>query len=267
MLSMKNILVPLGVSSNAKYTLDYAIQFAQSNQANLYIMDSFNPSFHHAYLFNASESVGKSNFNRIKNLVKEIDHNGIKIQLVTYKGEFLQGVRSLDEKIHIDLIITGPLPNSNDNQIFLGPTSGRLVKKTSIPVLIVPEALAYKPLKKALFAFKMGQVKGDRSLTPIHFLQRNFNTEIELLLVKIPGYQREDFSIDHEMVELSNKMTSTENATVYQGVLEFFREVKPDLLTVFARERGFFEKLITSDVVYKKDFYTTTPLLVLKNRP
>lgn len=263
---MKNILVPLGVSTNAKHTLNYAIQFAQSNQATLYIMDSYNPSFHHAYLLNVNETVGKSNLNRVKKLVKEVDHKRINIQLVNYEGEFLQGVRSLDEKVHLDLIITGPLPNSNDETIFLGPTSGRLVKKTEIPVLIVPEAVVYTPLKKALFAFKMGQIKGDRSLAPIHFLQRNFSTEIELLLVKTPGYQRKDFSIDHEVVELSHEMTSTENATVYQGVLEFFREVQPDLLTVFARERGFFEKLITSDVVYKKDFYTTTPLLVLKNR-
>jgi hypothetical protein len=38
------------------------------------------------------------------------------------------------------------------------------------------------------------------------------------------------------------------------------------LLVVFARKRGFFEKLMGSDVIYKKDFYAKTPLLVLKNR-
>jgi nucleotide-binding universal stress UspA family protein len=263
---MKNILVPLGLSDNATHTLNYAIRFAQSTQATIYIMDSFNPSFHHAYLHNVNETVSRSNFNRIKELVKEIDHHGTNIQLVTYEGEFLKGVSSLNTKVNLDLIITGPLPNSNDDSIFLGPTPGRLVKKTDIPVLIVPEAVPYKPLKKALFAFKKGQVKGERSLDPIHFLQKNVDTQISLLLVKIPGIQRQELSIDHEVVELSNQMTSTENATVYQGVLEFFREVQPDLLIVFARERGFFEKLISSDVVYKKDFYTTSPLLVLKNR-
>jgi hypothetical protein len=35
---------------------------------------------------------------------------------------------------------------------------------------------------------------------------------------------------------------------------------------VFARKRGFFAKLIETDVVLKKDFYTKTPLLILKNR-
>ena len=89
---------------------------------------------------------------------------------------------------------------------------------------------------------------------------------MNLLLVKVPGQERKDQQIDHEIVELSNTMISTENGTVYQGVLEYFRTVKPDLLTVFARKRGFFAKLIETDVVLKKDFYTKTPLLVLKNR-
>ena len=89
---------------------------------------------------------------------------------------------------------------------------------------------------------------------------------MNLLLVKVPGQERKDRQIDHEIVEFANTMISTENGTVYQGVLEYFRTVEPDLLMVFARKRGFFAKLIETDVVLKKDFYTKTPLLILKNR-
>ena len=53
---------------------------------------------------------------------------------------------------------------------------------------------------------------------------------------------------------------------IHQGVLEHFQSINPDLLVVFARKRGFFEKLMGSDVIYKKDFYAKIPLLVLKNR-
>ena len=84
--------------------------------------------------------------------------------------------------------------------------------------------------------------------------------------MKVPDQSRKEQQIDHEIVELSDRMSSTENGTVYQGVLEYFQSVQPDLLIVFARKRGFFEKLIESDVVLKKDFFTKTPLLVLKNR-
>ena len=264
---MKNILVPLGVSENAESTLSYAIELAAVTASTLYVMDSFNPSFHNAHLLNAKRAVGENNTKRIKDLVQRIDHNGVAVQMVQYEGDFLSGINSLDQRVGLDLILTGPLPNADNAAVFLGPTAGKLVKKTSLPVMIVPEGYSFSPPKKVLFAFKKGKIEGDRSLAPLHFFQQNFETEIKLLMVKVPGQDRKDLQIDHEIVELSNTMISTENGTVYQGVLEYFRTVQPDLLTVFARKRGFFAKLIESDVVLKKDFYTTTPLLVLKNRP
>ena len=263
---MKNIVVPLGVSENAESTLSYAIELAGVTNSTLYVMDSFNPSFHNAHLLNAKQAVKNNNAKRIKELVHKIDNKNIDIQIVRYEGDVLSAIASLDQKVRLDLILSGPMPNADNEAVFLGPTAGKLVKKTDIPVLIVPEGFAFAAPKKALFAFKRGRVKGDRSLAPIHFFQKKFATEMNLLLVKVPGQERKDRQIDHEIVELSNTMISTENGTVYQGVLEHFRTVEPDLLMVFARKRGFFAKLIETDVVLKKDFYTKTPLLVLKNR-
>lgn len=263
---MKNILVPLGVSENAKSTLSYAIELALTTQSTLYVMDSFHPSFPNAHLLNAKQAVEKNNTKRIKDLIKGIEHKGIDIQMVRYEGDILSGIASLDEKVTLDLILSGPMPNADNEAVFLGPTAGKLVKKIDIPVLIVPEGFSFTRPNKALFAFKQGKIKGDRSLAPIHFFQQNFTSEIALLLVKVPGQERKERQIDHEIVELSNEMTSTENGSVYQGVLEHFRSFQPDILAVFARKRGFFAKLIETDVVLKKDFYTKTPLLVLKNR-
>ncbi|MGB2086560.1 MAG: universal stress protein [Flavobacteriaceae bacterium] len=264
---MKNIILPLGVSDNAQHSLSYAIDLAASFQGVIYVMDSFNPSFPNAHLLNVKEIVGRNNFKRLKALIQTIDHKGIKIQLVNYEGDLLSGIAALDEEVGIDLVVSGLTPNANDNAVFLGPTAGRLVKKTNLPVWIIPEGARFKAPKKALFAFKRGKTDGERSLEPLRFLIDTFKTKVELLLVKVPGKERKDFTIDREIVALSDQMTTTENGTVYQGVLEYFHRLQPDLLTVFARKRGFFEKLIESDVVYKKDFYTKTPFLVLKNRP
>ena len=160
----------------------------------------------------------------------------------------------------------GRTPNTLDDKVFLGSSSGKVVKHTNIPVWLVPAETTFTPPKKALFAFKTGLVNGDRSLNVLKSLKKDFQTTVQLLLVKTPGNSREDHQIDHEIVELSESMMSTENATVYQGVLEHFSSVQPDLLVVFARKRGFFEKLMEPDVIYKKEFYVNIPVLVLKNR-
>lgn len=263
---MKNILVPLGVSENAPHTLRYALDLAQQFQAQLYVMDAFSPRYSNTHILNAREAVNRNNAKRIKDLIASLGTASSEVQWVTYEGDLLQGIEALDDQVQLDLIVTGPMPNTQDTTIFLGPTAGRVVKKTQIPVLVVPEEAQYSTPKKVLFAFKRGRIKGERSLAPLKYLQDKFGFQLDLLLVKIPGQKRKEQQIDHEIIELSSQMTSSENATVYQGVLEHFHDVNPDMLVVFARKRGFFEKLIASDVVYKKDFFTKRPLLVLKNR-
>ncbi len=262
---MKSILVPIGISSNGENTLDYALALAHHHGAKVYVMDSYiakSPS----HLGNIKNIIHKNNFERVKEIIQSTDSKGTNIQLVQYEGDLLSAIASLDKRVHLDLIVMGRTPNTTDDKVFLGSSSGKIVKYTDIPVWLVPADTTFTPPKKALFAFKSGRVKGDRSLDVLKSIADEFNTSIQLLLVKTPENTRKNRQIDHEIVELSDSMISTENATVYQGVLEHFRSVEPDLLTVFARKRGFFEKLIESGSISKKDFYTTKPLLVLKNR-
>jgi len=116
-----------------------------------------------------------------------------------------------------------------------------------------------------LLAFKTGEVKDTATLKPMIAFQKKFKTKLKLLLVKVPGFANRNHHLDDALVQRSEGLTFSENATVYQGVLEHFQANKPDLLVAFKRERGFFEKLWEPDRIYKKDFYCTIPLLVLKN--
>jgi hypothetical protein len=59
----------------------------------------------------------------------------------------------------------------------------------------------------------------------------------------------------------------SENATVFQGIVEHFSEINPELLCVLRRKNkdGFFKKLLKqNEVITKKQFFTTKPLLILK---
>ena len=186
--------------------------------------------------------------------------------MVNYKGDLISGIESLDNEIRIDLIVVGPKSNDLDEKLFLGKISGKIVKKTTIPVLLVPIEFKFCIPKQGLFAFKKGNISGERSLSPLKYLIKKFKTKVDLLLIQTPGHKVSHLKIDHEIVELSEGLVSSENGTVYQGVLEHFHGIKPDILIVFSRKRGFFEKLMESDVVYKKDFFSKIPMLVLKNR-
>ena len=263
---MKNILVPIGISKNGINTLAYAVSLAKHFNASIFVIDSYNATSTPAQISTAKDALNTKNFNRVKEMVQSVQKDSVDIKMVNYRGELVSGIESLDKEIGLDLIVVGPKSNDVNETLFLGKVSGRIVKKTSIPVILVPIDYKFSIPQQALFAFKKGSINGERSLSPLKFLIKTFSTKVNLLLVKTPGHENNRLEIDHEIVELSEGLVSSDNATVYQGVLSHFLRINPDLLVVFARKRGFFEKLMGSDVIYKKDFYAKIPLLVLKNR-
>ena len=85
-----------------------------------------------------------------------------------------------------------------------------------------------------------------------------------MLQVKTPNLKPEDLEINESLSNIVSELIMTNNATVFQGVLEFLHEENPDLICVIRRKRGFFKKLWEDDKVKKIDFDSNVPLLVLK---
>jgi hypothetical protein len=141
-----------------------------------------------------------------------------------------------------------------------------LIKRTKIPVLVAPVESTFEAPKKMLLAFKTGEVKATSTLNSLVLFQDHFKAKLKLLLVKVPGFANRNHQLDDGLMQRAEQLLFSSNATVYQGVLEHFQEHKPDMLVAFKRERGFFEKLWETDIIFKKDFYCTVPLLVLKNK-
>ena len=82
-------------------------------------------------------------------------------------------------------------------------------------------------------------------------------------MVKTPGYTDADLKINTALMDMSSQVNMTQNATTYLGVLEHFRDQKPDLLCVFRRKRGFFTNLLEKSTILKSEFHVSIPVLVL----
>lgn len=260
---MINILVPIGTRSNSGDTLQYAVDFAAEFSAGVYVMDVFTVSAKAGNLANISEKVAQSSKDRLKEVIDKVDSKGVSIKITTYNGDIVDGLKEIDSELGIDLIIMAPRSNDIQEELYLGNTSGRIIKKTDIPTLIVPKGTVFKPFKTILTAFRSGILKRNRILSPLVSISKKFNATVSLLLVKTPGYTDEDLQINTALMDLSAQLTITENATTYQGVLEHFQSTQPDLLCVFRRKRGFFKKLWEKNTIPKSEFFVKIPVLML----
>ncbi len=260
---MKNILVPIGTSANSVKTLQYAIDFASSFGSKLYIMQAFTLINKAGNIANIEDIVAKSTTDQLEGILSKVDKKGVSVTKAAYNGDVLDGVKAVDNQYGIDLIILEPKTIDIREEVYLGQTSGSIVKKTNIPTLIVPEGNTFKPYKTGLVAFKSGIVKRDAILDPLVLLKDKFKLNLNLLLVKTPSYTAEDLEINPTLEKLSNGLQTTENTTTFEGVLEHFQENQPDILIVFRRKRGFFTKLWEKNIILKREFRCSIPLLVL----
>lgn len=263
---MKNILVPLGLSelSVSLSRLQYAIDFAKELKTTVYVVEIFKELPRSGSIPSVNKTLKEITAASIEEKVSKIDTKGVEVIALPLEGEILEAIPKFRMQHSIDLLILGAEFSDIKNPCFLGETTGSLVKNTEIPILIVPEMYVFQPIAKILMAVKSGTVKKKNALTPVKEILSTFNAEMKLLQVKTVDSLPEDSKFDKDLGEITTSYKSSDNATLFQGVLEHLNENYPDLLCVFRRKRGFFAKLWEKNTVLKKDFDSRIPLLVLR---
>tara|TARA_R110002050_G_scaffold243115_1_gene379504 strand:+ start:26233 stop:27027 length:795 start_codon:yes stop_codon:yes gene_type:complete len=260
---MKNILVPVGSSKNALSHLQYAVDFAEAFGAKLFIVQIYNVYTKAGTMIKVDHIIERESKEFLNNLVSKIDTKGVDVTVRVLKGKLINTLELACKSANVDLILVEPRTNSIKDEVFLGKTSGKIIKQTQIPALIVPEGYMYRPIKSILLALKSAIIKKENALNQLIDIKNNFNATVNLLLVKTPYYNGGDFDVEENLTSIVNSITESENATTFQGALEHFQTHNPDLLCVVRRKRGFFTKKWEKNTILKKDFHSKRPVLVL----
>ncbi len=261
---MKNILVPLGSNSNAINTLQYAIDFIEGTNAKIVVINVYGVAKAAATMKNIDFILEKDSEKELKKIINTVDNKGVEIISKSIKGDITSSIERIAKQLNVDLIISSAKSNSTKESVFLGKVSGGLIKKTNLPVLVVPKAYQYKPITKVLMAIKSGLISSPDVLSPLKKILAKTKANLNLLKVTTPTLKDKGAVIDKELESLVSNVIATENGTIFQAVLEHLHTANPDLICVIRRKRGFFKRLWEKNKVYKKDFQSKVPLLVLK---
>jgi nucleotide-binding universal stress UspA family protein len=260
---MKNILVPVGSSKNAVSHLQYAVDFAEAFGAKLFVVQVYNVYTKAGTMIKVDKIIERESLSFLKDLVSKIDTKGVDVIIKTLKGDLVTTLELACKAADVDLVLIEPRTNSIKDEVYLGKTSGKIVKQMDVPALIVPEGYKFSKPSSILMAIKSAIIKKNDALKPLTDFKQKFGANIDLLLVKTPYHNKGDFSLNTELSGLVKNITETENATTFQGVLEHFQSHNPDMLCVVRRKRGFFAKKWEKNTILKKDFYSKIPVLVL----
>lgn len=258
---MNTILVPVGSPRKALNTLQYAIDLVEGTQAKIYLVKAYGVTKVAGSLKNMDVFLESEANRDLENVIAHVDKKGVEIISKSINGEAKDIIKRTAKQLEIDLIIAG---SKSDNKIFIGKTPGYLIKNTGLPVLFVPRNYQFKKINTVLLAIKSGIITSSDVLTPLKKVLSRFNAQLNVLRIVTPDAQEGDDVISEELKSLNHNFITSENTTVFKGVLGNIDNINPDMLCVIRRKRGFFKRLWENDKVYKKDFESDIPLLVLK---
>jgi len=261
---MKNLLVPIGSGGNAANTLQYAIDFAHALNASVYVTQIYESTKVAGALKNIDALLEEETNKEIQDILNKVDTKNVQVSSVTMKGKVIDSIEAMAKHLKIDLIVSSAKSVSLDETVYLGKIAGSLVKDIEVPVLIVPAQYRFKPVSKILMAIKSGKIKPGDVLEPLEKIVNTFSATIDLIQIITPKAKDEEKEVSEDLIKLAKTFKTTENGTIFQGVLEHLHITEPDMLCVMRRKRGFFAKLWKKNTVKKSYFESRVPLLVLK---
>ena len=142
---MKNILVTLDFDENEKHLLDSAVQFAKSFSAKLWLIhitapdpDFIGYDVGPQYIRdNRAEEIRKEH-RQLEDYCNALEKKGIDADGLLLQGATTQMILEESEKLNIDMIITGHHNRGIFYKALLGSVSSQIIKKSKIPVLVIP---------------------------------------------------------------------------------------------------------------------------------
>ena len=204
---MKNILVPVGSSKNAVSHLQYAVDFAKAFGAKLHVVQIYNIYTKAGTMIKVDHILERESLEFLKSHVAKVDTKGVDVHIKTFKGKLVDTIELVCKSLDIDLILIEPRTNSIREEVYLGKTSGKIIKQTNIPALIVPEGYTYKPIIYILMALKSAIIKKENALNPLMDIKNQFKSIVNLLLVKTPYHNEGDFDIDEKLSAIITNTT------------------------------------------------------------
>ncbi len=142
---MKNILVTIDFNEKEALVIDKAFQLAQSFGSKLWLMHIAAPDPDFVGYEAGPQDVRDSRATELRKqhkLLQEyttsLKNKGVDSESLLVQGATIEMIIEESKKLHVDLIIAGHHKHGFFYNAFVGSVSAEVIKKSKIPVLIVP---------------------------------------------------------------------------------------------------------------------------------
>lgn len=275
---MKTILVPIDFSKSSEFACKMAAKIAKKSESTVYLL-------HIIELPSGMADMGsRSNFSIPESMLYL---RKIRERIIDFKERFFleiqevhhlirfqnpyEGILACAEKIDADLIVMGSKGQSDFEEILIGSNTEKVVRKSTIPVLVVKKDNEHIDFKNVVFAssFKNEDKKDVlRKLLEIAFI---FESTIHLLKVTTPSNFESTYDATQKIKEFvtefdlpKHSISIYNDVTVEKGILNFSREINADLIALSTHGRSGLSHLFSASVTKNLSKSGLKPMLTIR---
>jgi nucleotide-binding universal stress UspA family protein len=282
---IEKILWATDFSQESRHCLPYVKFFADAVKAKnyaLYVLPKFSDWIYETAFLSDDElfkTIDNTRQNSLNKMEKYSKQSGLSMEPRVIEGRFAsEEIISYANDNNVDLILAGRRGISEIEQILIGSTTSRLIRKANIPVLVIPRAKKNAKIGKILCPIDLG----DFSMMELEYaiaLAEQLRAVLYVIHVseffsyKIPIFARDKLieKINNkikEMAEARNYRIEDENiihevGEPAQKIMETAGKKKIDVITMATHQRKGIEKFFLGSITEKVLMYSDTPVIVL----
>lgn len=279
---MKKILVPTDFSDQAQHAFEVALALARKTGAAIKMLHlveiphattdfsatgdiiSTNP-MNHVYTLNLLEiarkrMAGLKDIAQQENIqvVEEVDTDDIHARII----------RTIKED-QVDLVVMGSKGSSGLEEFFIGSNTEKVVREATCPVLTIKRKHPSFEVKNLVLAsdFKKGI---DTAFHQFKIFQELFQAQLHLVYINTPGdfeavdNMKREMDVVARRIGFQNYTLNVYNDAVEEdGILNFARDIKADLIMMATHGRTGFARLLSGSIAEDLVNHTNLPVLTL----
>lgn len=180
----------------------------------------------------------------------------------------LDGILSIAADWQADLIVVGSKGESTFQDVLLGTTTKRLIKKAGCPVMAIPPDTGYTAPKTIVYATDFEQEDIYAIRRTIELAER-FKSKINVVHIATKKEYAGEMQMQWFKNAMADKITYEHielnilfSDDIFESLRSYLEEVGADLVVMLEREKhGFIKKWFHRDLVKKMHSYGKVPLL------
>lgn len=247
---MKKILVPVDFSVQSEYAIKLASKIADETETEVHLLHLLELPRGHVDMGSGSNFGIPQSMHYIQKIKEKIA--AIKEQffntdtVVKYAIRFekpSEGILNFSTKINADLILMGSKEVSIFDEVLIGSNIKKVVKKSSVPVLVAKNDPKEFNVKELVFTSNFNEEDRKPFEILLEFAQK-FGSKIHLLNVNTMNRFKSTKKAKQKMETFLSKYKNLEHSiNVYDddslenGILNFSKEVNADLIALTTHER------------------------------